>query len=282
MAAPDWGALAAAVLSRRDTASRGVPPSRPYRVGQRDTCRISQLDQGLKVSHGVSHGVSHDASGRDTPGAVPEAAEGSRPAPAASPSQAQHSVASLHCPTVPPPSSGTAGHLAESGGKPPVSGVPLGCETKPAVGQSLAEAILATWSGARVVAERPTRALGGEPRRWLGKGAAVEALGGGYRLTLPDGRSLTITAEGCATLDDGLRGDLAERAAIRAEGGRTPAWAEEADAPRPGDWCRCCRGQRWWRPAIPRGDGTGLGLGWRCGTCHPPDHLSAAAVVTAP
>jgi hypothetical protein len=119
----------------------------------------------------------------------------------------------------PEPRAGTAGHLAESGGKPPVSGVPLGCETKPAVGQSLAEAILATWPGARLVAERPARALGGEVRAYLGKGAAVEALGDGYRLTLPDGRSLTITAEGGATLDDGLRGDLAERAAIRAEGG---------------------------------------------------------------
>jgi hypothetical protein len=132
-----------------------------------------------------------------------------------------------------------------------------------------AEAILATWPEARLVAERPARALGDEVRRWLSEGASVEALGGGFALTLPDGRSLTITAAGCATLDDGLRGDLAERVAIRAEGTwRPPAWAEEGDAPRSGDRCRCCRGQRWWRPANPRGDG--LGLGWRCATCHPP------------
>jgi len=132
-----------------------------------------------------------------------------------------------------------------------------------------AEAILATWPEARVVAERPARALGDEVRRWLSEGAAVEALGGGYRLTLQDDRTLVITAEGAASLDDGLRGDLAERVAIRAEGTwRPPAWAEEGDAPRSGDRCRCCRGQRWWRPAKPRGDW--LRLGWRCGTCHPP------------
>ena len=271
MAAPDWAALAAAVLSRRDTASRGVPLSHPYNVGQRDTCHISHIDEGVKVSHRVSHEVSR----RDTPGTVPEAAEGSRPAPAASPSQAQHSVASLHCPTVPPPRSGTAGHLAESGGKPRVSGVPLGCETKPAVGQSLAEAILATWPGARMVAERPARALGGEVRRWLDKGAAVEALGGGYRLTLPGGRTLTITAEGAATLDDGLRGDLAERVAIATEHlARPPSWAS-LDPPPQGAWCLVCRGGRFWREReAPRG--------WRCASCRPPIHLSASGVVTAP
>ena len=131
----------------------------------------------------------------------------------------------------------------------------------------LVATILKTFPQSAVVGEADP--LGGEVRRWLGKGAAVEALGDGYRLTLPDGRSLTITAAGCATLDDGLRGDLAERVAIRAEGTwRPPAWAEEGDAPRSGDRCRCCRGQRWWRPANPRGDG--LGLGWRCATCHPP------------
>jgi hypothetical protein len=271
MAAPDWAALAAAVLSRRDTASRGVPLSHPYSVGQWDTCRISLIDQGLKVSHGVSHDVSR----RDTPGTVPETAEGSRPAPAASPSQAQYSVASLHCPTVPPPSSGTAGHLAEIGGKPPVSGVPLGCETKPAVGQSLAEAILATWPEAWVVAERPASALGSEVRRWLGEGATVEALGDGYQLTLPDGRSLTITTKGCATLDDGLRGDLAERAAIATEHlARPSSWASP-DPPPQGAWCLACRGGRFWREReAPRG--------WRCASCCPPDHLPGAAVVTAP
>ena len=270
MAAPDWSALAAAVLSRRDTASRGVPASHPLAAGQRDTCRISQLDQGLKVSHGVSHDVSR----RDTPGTASEAAEGSRPAPAASPSQAQHSVASLHCPTVPPPMVGTAGHLAESGGKPPVSGVPPECETKPAVGQSLAEAILATWPGARVVAARPARALGGVVRRWLDEVTAVGPEGGGYRLTV-DGRLLVITAAGVEALDDRLRGDLEERVAFAAEHlARPPSWAT-LDPPPTGAWCAACRGGRFWgeREAA---------SGWRCVTCHPPDHLRVTGVVTAP
>jgi len=124
-------------------------------------------------------------------------------------------------------------------------------------------------------AERPARALGGEVLRWLGRGAAVEALGGGYRLTLPDGRSLTITAEGAATLDDGLRGDLAERVAIATEHlARPRSWAS-LDPPPQGAWCLACRGGRFWREReAPRG--------WRCALCHPPDHLSAAAVATAP
>jgi len=120
----------------------------------------------------------------------------------------------------------------------------------------LVATVLETFPQSTVVGE--AEPLEDVVRRWLGQGAAVEALGDGYRLTLPDGRSLVITAAGAATLDGGLRGDLAGRA--RAEGTwRPPAWAEEADAPRLGDWCRCCRGQRWWRPANPRGDGLGLG-----------------------
>ena len=124
-------------------------------------------------------------------------------------------------------------------------------------------------------AERPARALGVDVRRWLGKGAAVEALGGGYRLTLADGRSLTITAAGAAALDDGLRGDLAERVAIATEHlARPPSWAT-LDPPPTGAWCLACRGGRFWREReAPRG--------WRCALCHPPDHLSAAAVATAP
>ena len=138
-----------------------------------------------------------------------------------------------------------------------------------------AEAILATWPEARLVAERPARALGDEVRRWLSEGASVEAAGGGFALTLPDGRSLTITAAGCATLDDGLRGDLAERVAIAVEHlARPPAWAS-LDPPPQGAWCLACRGGRFWREReAPRG--------WRCASCHPPGHLPVAAVVTAP
>jgi hypothetical protein len=63
---------------------------------------------------------------------------------------------------------------------------------------------------------------------------------------------------------------------------RPPAW--DGDAPPRGAWCSCCgrhapqAGGRWWEPRRPRSDGTGTGPGWRCWTCHPPDHLSAADV----
>jgi len=109
--------------------------------------------------------------------------------------------------------------------------------------------------------------------RWLDEGAEVEpSAGGGVRLSAEDGRAMLLTAEGLAGLPSWLRerlqDDAAERAAIRAEGGwRPPAWAEEADAPMPGDWCGCCRGQRWWRPAKPRSDGPAPG--WRCAVCRP-------------
>jgi len=57
---------------------------------------------------------------------------------------------------------------------------------------------------------------------------------------------------------------------------RPPSWADASAVPSRGAWCgRCSRhrpeaGGRWWRPAIPRGDGTGPGPGWCCATCHPP------------
>jgi hypothetical protein len=62
---------------------------------------------------------------------------------------------------------------------------------------------------------------------------------------------------------------------------RPPAWGD-ATPPPAGAWCSCCgrhnpeRGGRWWSPRNPRDDGTGAGPGWRCATCHPPDHLSAS------
>jgi hypothetical protein len=38
-----------------------------------------------------------------------------------------------------------------------------------------------------------------------------------------------------------------------------------------GAWCRTCEGTRWWTERHePRG--------WRCMTCHPPDHLPAEAI----
>jgi hypothetical protein len=67
-----------------------------------------------------------------------------------------------------------------------------------------------------------------------------------------------------------LRDEAAEREAIRRQGNwRPPAWAETEEAPRPGDWCGGCRGQRWWRPARPRTDGLAPGPGWRCAVCRP-------------
>ena len=139
--------------------------------------------------------------------------------------------------------------------------------------------ILETFPQSTVVGEaEPLEAV---VLRWLDEGAEVEpSAGGGVRLSAEDGRAMFLRAEGLARLPGWLRGRLqdnaAERATVRADGSwRPPAWAEEADAPRPGDRCRCCRGGRFWREReAPRG--------WRCASCHPPDHLSAAAVVTAP
>ena len=52
---------------------------------------------------------------------------------------------------------------------------------------------------------------------------------------------------------------------------RQPSWADSTDRPLSGDHCSCCRWGRWWCETIkPRG--------WRCWTCHPPDHLPPDAV----
>jgi hypothetical protein len=54
---------------------------------------------------------------------------------------------------------------------------------------------------------------------------------------------------------------------------RPPSWADPAELPLHGSWCRCCRGSRWWSERkVPRG--------WRCWTCHPPDHLPVDATRT--
>jgi hypothetical protein len=47
---------------------------------------------------------------------------------------------------------------------------------------------------------------------------------------------------------------------------RPPSWSDPAAPPSPGCFCACCRGHRWWREReAPEG--------WRCWTCHPPNHL---------
>jgi hypothetical protein len=49
-----------------------------------------------------------------------------------------------------------------------------------------------------------------------------------------------------------------------------PSWAD-AWPPPPGAWCRCCWGGRFWTERWGS-------HGWRCMTCHSPDHLTADAV----
>ena len=51
---------------------------------------------------------------------------------------------------------------------------------------------------------------------------------------------------------------------------RPPSWADQTMRPSPGCWCSCCRGRRWWAAQRPSLDGTGIGPGWCCATCHPP------------
>src|SRR5262245_44060639 len=48
---------------------------------------------------------------------------------------------------------------------------------------------------------------------------------------------------------------------------RPPSWADHTAVPPLGCFCSCCKGRRWWcEQEAPRG--------WRCGSCHPPCHLS--------
>jgi hypothetical protein len=58
------------------------------------------------------------------------------------------------------------------------------------------------------------------------------------------------------------------RALRRAAMPRPPSWADSAALPSRGCFCSCCRSRQWWGDA----------RGWRCWTCHPPDHLSLDAV----
>jgi hypothetical protein len=51
---------------------------------------------------------------------------------------------------------------------------------------------------------------------------------------------------------------------------RYPSTADTAP-PTPGAWCSSCFGTRWWTERHePKG--------WRCGMCHPPDHLAPEAI----
>lgn len=50
---------------------------------------------------------------------------------------------------------------------------------------------------------------------------------------------------------------------------RPPSWADHAARPSSGCWCSCCRGRWWWAAAVPVLDGTAVGPGWCCATCHP-------------
>jgi hypothetical protein len=197
MGAPDWAALAAAVLSRRDTPSQGVPLSRPYSVGQRDTWTKAADFCAFQVSHSDAE----QSSRWDTPGTVPEAAEGSQAAPAASPSQAQHSVASPHCPTVPPPRSGTAGHLAETRRNLRPSGVPLGCVTIPEAGHLAGRGRDEVGPGA---APEPRPYLTRRVKALLAAGAEVRRDGTGVILTATDGSEMHLTPTGLRYLPPAL------------------------------------------------------------------------------
>ena len=112
--------------------------------------------------------------------------------------------------------------------------------------------------------------------------AAPSGSGAGYRPGDPDplaegllmGYRTFVKAAARAALPaeagPHLRDEAAEREAIpRQSNWRPPAWAEAEEAPRPGDWCGCCKRGWWWRPARPRTDGLAPGPGWRCAVCHP-------------
>jgi hypothetical protein len=58
----------------------------------------------------------------------------------------------------------------------------------------------------------------------------------------------------------GLRGSAMQR---------PPSWEDQTLRPTLGSRCGPCKGWRWWAPQYPTKDGTGIGPGWRCATCHP-------------
>lgn len=62
--------------------------------------------------------------------------------------------------------------------------------------------------------------------------------------------------------------DAVERSTYAARA-RPPEWWDGTDTPQAGDRCRC-GSMRFWTERDRRG-------GWRCSTCHPPDHLAPEA-----
>jgi hypothetical protein len=52
-----------------------------------------------------------------------------------------------------------------------------------------------------------------------------------------------------------------------------------ADRPPPKGAFSTCRSRRWWYPARPSTDGTGISPDWRCTTCRPPPGLRADQIV---
>ena len=74
-----------------------------------------------------------------------------------------------------------------------------------------------------------------------------------------------------STQDRAARADALVVGLYVATRGRPPSWADPGALPASGCFCTCCKGQRWWRECeAPKG--------WRCSTCHPPDHLPPDAV----
>lgn len=53
---------------------------------------------------------------------------------------------------------------------------------------------------------------------------------------------------------------------------RPVSWADATDRPTPGSFCSCCQSHRWWSEMYKPS-------GWRCWTCHPPDHQPAETVM---
>jgi hypothetical protein len=111
-------------------------------------------------------------------------------------------------------------------------------------------------------------------RAALADGAEREADPDGWLILVrPDGRrSLTAPRTVAELAAAGLLPVLPEALETleAARCARPPSWSEAEDVPLPGDRCRC-GGRRWWCEAeAPRG--------WRCWTCHPPDHLPAGSV----
>jgi hypothetical protein len=156
----------------------------------------------------------------------------------------------------------------------------VGCEVRGIAGGSIAGAAAPGTAPSWVRAARTASGdawLGGIAavvRAALADGAEREADPDGWLILVrPDGRrSLTAPRTVAELAAAGLLPALPEALETleAARCARPPSWSEAEDVPLPGDRCRC-GGRRWWCEAeAPRG--------WRCWTCHPPDHLPAGSV----